>query len=336
MNTLSPKARALLELAKATPVAEVPAEKRELIKRAIIASSVAPLLIRPIESGASTGAGATAVAAKGAVLTKLAVGAKLAVAVLVTGSVGTSVWVATRSTGSEVAAPAAEVQREVEPSLEARLLSDVSIDSPAFEIEPSQSPQLAVLPAARSRLRVKAPPAERSQATLPPIQPAEETASRPSAHIPRPSVGPRVAFEEEPRHGAQTPIKQVMPSPDVPLVRSAPSGHSSVFQKPVRQPSLHGREIELLLNATRHLDDRSYAPALRVALEYQSQWPSGELLTESLVVQTLALCGLGRVSEAEAAAEKISETDRLNPSVRRLRQSCVGQKLQKEKEKPTD
>jgi hypothetical protein len=335
MTTLNPKAKALLTLAKTAPIAEVSEEKRELMKRAIVATAAAPLLIRAIDGGASGSAGAGAVAVKGVVVGKLAVGAKLAVAVLLTGGVGTSVFLTTRSPSAERAAVVAAERVETTGALEVQPLSDVSFGGPVLESQPSQAQRLAPRPAERSRRREKRAAAVRSKPNSPTMPPSEETASSvPTEALALPeSLGP--TFKEG-THSNSSPGEPLKHLPLVPSASGASTGLAGAADVPNLKQSLRAREVELLLGATRHLDEQAYASALRAALQYQVQWPQGELLTESLVVQTVALCGLRRVGEAEAAAEKIADVDWLNPATRRLRHSCVRQKFQKAKEKPTD
>lgn len=128
---------------------------------------------------------------------------------------------------------------------------------------------------------------------------------------------PAVIPEEKPAPiPAPQPVarrKRVAPAPEVlPSVSEEPS---SPLPK-----SLLADELILLKEARHALSFKHPELALEVLDSYRKKFPDGALMQESLATKVLALCDLGRKSEATQVAEQL-----VNPGIygRALRDSCI-------------
>jgi hypothetical protein len=65
-------------------------------------------------------------------------------------------------------------------------------------------------------------------------------------------------------------------------------------------------EVELLSRANQELHSRRFSAALQVLGEHQRKFPRGKLSQERVAARIQALCGLGRVKEADAELERVS------------------------------
>jgi hypothetical protein len=115
----------------------------------------------------------------------------------------------------------------------------------------------------------------------------------------------------------------------LPLSKDAPSARDERGSSPeAQQPSLPpvvddatlSREVAALSSAMGAVDGKHFAAALDQLTNYRAEFPVRALDTEASVVEVLALCGLGRVDEARAAAASLPAN---NPAVRRLERSCI-------------
>jgi outer membrane protein assembly factor BamD (BamD/ComL family) len=82
-------------------------------------------------------------------------------------------------------------------------------------------------------------------------------------------------------------------------------------------------ETRLLEQAQRARAAGRADEALRILSAYAARFPGGVLRSESLVMQVLCLCELGRHADAQALAEKLVRLHPESPLVPRLSRSCV-------------
>lgn len=85
------------------------------------------------------------------------------------------------------------------------------------------------------------------------------------------------------------------------------------------------QEIALLRSARAALDRRDAARALALLDQHRALYPLGTLQQEQLVTRVLALCVLGRDSEARAAARELKRAAPRSPHLARIRASCAGE-----------
>ena len=101
------------------------------------------------------------------------------------------------------------------------------------------------------------------------------------------------------------------PTPVVPLAAPAPS-----------VPAI-SQEMRLLEVAQRELSAQRASAALVSLQEHARRFPSGALSQEREAVRILALCQLGRQSEARRAAKVFLRSAGASPLVPRIRESCA-------------
>jgi hypothetical protein len=154
--------------------------------------------------------------------------------------------------------------------------------------------------------------------------------SRPEQGSEAASAGAPVAAEEprrfEPVQSREpapavpsgTPASPSVPTREVPAADPMSSSSSAVvaFQGTVSE------EMRLLGAAQRELSARRAGEALRLLEEHAQEFPQGALGEERLAVKVLALCDLGRVTEARRAARDFLSRSPSSPLVPRIRQSC--------------
>jgi hypothetical protein len=85
------------------------------------------------------------------------------------------------------------------------------------------------------------------------------------------------------------------------------------------------REIALLTAARAALDRRDAAEALVLLDRHRTLYPLGTLKQEQLVTRVLALCLLGRTSDARAVARELKRAAPRSPHLARIRSSCAGE-----------
>jgi hypothetical protein len=124
---------------------------------------------------------------------------------------------------------------------------------------------------------------------------------------------PVVVAPEPPPHAV------IKPKP-VPAAEPQVAEFVAPAREPIDTSASLTLEMRAMTNAMNEIDGKRYAAALEQVDAYRARFPSGQLTTEAGVMQVLALCGLGRVEEARAAAEVLP---RENPTVHRLDSSCV-------------
>ncbi|HEV8320942.1 MAG TPA: hypothetical protein VG389_04965 [Myxococcota bacterium] len=321
MDALSPKARAILDAARAAH--EATGDDRGRVRAALLASlgSVPPASGAPPAagtpappvapaapaSGAGAGAG-TGTAAVGATLSggHAAIGTAAVGAMIVKVSVGAALLLGAATAllilgPGEKARPAAETATEpaggtaTAPGGESAPVSRAEI-APSRVAEPSSPPLILPPPRAEERLaRVPLddlPSPAVSSAPPPPMAPG--TPAAPAA--------PRAT----PRHAAA--------GAGATVAAAAPLATSSA--------STLDAETVLLNGASAALGAKDAAHALALLEDYARRFPHGVLAEEMMATRVLALCALGRAGEARAAAEAFLATRPRSPYAARVRASC--------------
>ncbi|HLV67109.1 MAG TPA: hypothetical protein VKY73_14915 [Polyangiaceae bacterium] len=98
---------------------------------------------------------------------------------------------------------------------------------------------------------------------------------------------------------------EASPSPPAPALASPPAG---VIEEPApRRSSDHlAEEVAILSRAQAELHAGRFADALRILGEHERRFPGGTLTPERRAAKVGALCGLGRVAEADAELARLS------------------------------
>jgi hypothetical protein len=155
-------------------------------------------------------------------------------------------------------------------------------------------------------------------------------ANEPPAPAPAPSPPtvnaeqlPAVAFSA-PSSGlpARSPLRAHASKKDsVPVV--APVESPAPASAPPEPEDSLAREVSLLRAARAALDGGDAQRALALLGRHAQLWPGGVLAEERLATQVLALCALGRVADARAAAQDLETVAPESPHLARVRASCV-------------
>jgi len=288
VSSLSPEARKLLDGSRAAGGPS--AAQRAAMKQAVLAAGLLP------------GTAAASSAVGGAKAAGLGLAAKLSLVVVSVAVGSTLVWQALSP-----ATPGAS--DEVSPEL-MQSPGIVTFALPRAEpVEPQApiaEPPAAVDPprgtGAEPQVARAQPPVAEGAPRVGPTGPQPGVAETPPAAT-------RIATPREP--GTQGPSA---PAATPPLEATPPPPRA-----PVDDATL-SKEIAAVSRAMGAVDAKTWAVALAQVSSYRATFPAGALETEASVVEVLALCGLGRVDEARAAAASLPAN---NPAVRRLERSCI-------------
>lgn len=165
---------------------------------------------------------------------------------------------------------------------------------------------------------VSAPPAVEAP-LLPEVPPPAEEVRLPEAPEPSAETTPvrRVQSRPVERHPEESP-----PPPETAASEEPPAGVHPA--EPLARGSSLGDELRLLQAAQSHLRDHQPDQALSILDEHAASFPDGTLKEERLAARILALCGLGRVEQARAEAERFFQSATRSPHAGRIRASCAG------------
>jgi hypothetical protein len=97
----------------------------------------------------------------------------------------------------------------------------------------------------------------------------------------------------------------------------------SVPAQPSGQEDSLARETSLLRSARTALDAGDADRALALLARHAQLFPAGVLAEERLATRVLALCALGRVSEARETAGELESLAPASPHLTRVRSSCA-------------
>jgi len=92
-------------------------------------------------------------------------------------------------------------------------------------------------------------------------------------------------------------------------------------------------ELSYLRRAQKAMKEGEFGQALGLMVELRSLSPSGSLLSEREVTEVLALCALGRATEAREVATRLRTRDKKLAYRTRLNGSCVGQEKPRSSDK---
>jgi hypothetical protein len=144
------------------------------------------------------------------------------------------------------------------------------------------------------------------------VAPAAEPSTAPSPGESSPGItaGPRPGREPEPKAKAGPALRAF--------------GKSDRNDPPLPADSLM-EEVALLRAARGALKRGDAAGSLSFLDRHEASYPRGKLQPERLVTRVLALCELGRVFEARAAAAKLRRVAPRSNYPRRIAASCAGE-----------
>jgi len=187
------------------------------------------------------------------------------------------------------------------------------------------SPPLAPVRAPSAPVTTRVMPVPASTGTAPAPSPSPPVVTfeslRPSSAVTRERASP----------GAP-PARGRLPSTIVPLTpaaaatgedEQAASAEAPVIPAQAPARSL-AEEVGLLGAARSDLDQGRPEAALRRLDEHARRFPSGALTEERLALRVFALCALGRIEAARAAAGEVVRSAPDSPHLAGIRASCVG------------
>jgi hypothetical protein len=149
-----------------------------------------------------------------------------------------------------------------------------------------------------------------------------------SAQAPSPSAAPVVAERATTNESALPSAQPIVPAPlpstpePSPAKADTPRAPSS---KSAAAPGVDtlADEVRIMSAARASLRQNAYAPTLANLDEYTARYPKGLFREEELAMRVLALCGLGRASEARRALESLERMAPKSRQLERARASCA-------------
>ncbi|MBL8953098.1 MAG: hypothetical protein JNK82_20140 [Myxococcaceae bacterium] len=177
-----------------------------------------------------------------------------------------------------------------------------------------------------------APPPSRVAKTLPPPERAAEPPSAlapveaPPAPVKSVAVGRAAAAAVPEPQEPKTAATNAAAKATTPPVeeRPAPPGGPSRHAAPVdlADPVLR-EELAVLQRAMAHRDAQEWSEVLKDLDAYHARFSRPTLDAEALMLEALALCGMGRADDARAVAARLAEQARGSPVLRGLAGSCA-------------
>ncbi len=126
-----------------------------------------------------------------------------------------------------------------------------------------------------------------------------------------------------------SPEPPPIPAP-VPSEASAPADTGGTPRPSVRSDSAPtppsdrlAEEVAILSEAERAIHAEQYQLALQLLDEHRRKFPHGALAQERMAARVQALCGLGRVSDAQAALARLTRLSPNSPHEDRAREACA-------------
>jgi hypothetical protein len=105
---------------------------------------------------------------------------------------------------------------------------------------------------------------------------------------------------------AVTPPAALAPTAPEPALAPAPAATEARAAASRRPSGRLAEEVEILSRAEKELHAGRFASALRVLDEHASKFPRGAMAQERVAARIHALCGAGRVAEANAELARLS------------------------------
>lgn len=148
----------------------------------------------------------------------------------------------------------------------------------------------------------------------------------------RPASAPRAAPAPSSAPPASARVEaSLTPSADVPTSDLPPEAteqsRSAARPSVSAQPSDRlAEEVAILSAAERDLHAGQYQSALRLLDEHRRKFPKGTLTQERMAARVQALCGLGRVDEAQTALARLTRLSPNSPHQEQAREACSPKK----------
>lgn len=303
MSELSDEAQSLFEAGRAGH--EPREQDRERVLRGVLVrAGVVTTTLAASSASASSAAGGSASIAGAASATSLAgLGAKLVLGLALAGSAGAGVYHYVQPHASEPAQP---------PAASARLASR---SAPPALVEPGVEAKLAPRLA-----EPELPPGAASPAHIGAPAPSSKSDVRVSG---LPEVSGPAAPEATPAGEGSAPrASSVAAFPE--LGAPATSNRASSAPKSSAPGAVLSAEARALADAQRALREGRNSEALALIAQQESEFASGELGQERRAAKIVALCALGRVTEARSLAQRFLADSPRSPLAARIRATCAG------------
>jgi len=146
--------------------------------------------------------------------------------------------------------------------------------------------------------------------------------SPPRPAAPTPSSAPPATTRAAP-DVVPPPLPTEVPQAIVPQAPSPSAARAGVSAQPSDRLA---EEVAILSEAERDLHAGQYQNALRLLDEHRRKFPKGTLAQERMAARVQALCGLGRVDEAQAALARLTRLSPNSPHQDDARQACAPKK----------
>jgi hypothetical protein len=183
------------------------------------------------------------------------------------------------------------------------------VAAPPLSAFAMQAPPVPAAPPAVDRRTVPANDAPEQAPALPTVNAEALPMAAPPSVQPSRSAPVRA-------HASRNPVSALAgqaPAPAVDSVPAQPSGEEDSL----------ARETSLLRSARTALDAGDANRALALLARHAQLWPEGVLAEERLATKVLALCALGRVTEARETAGELESLSPTSPHLTRVRSSCA-------------
>jgi len=299
MSELSDQAQSLFEAGRAGH--EPRDEDRERVLRGVLVRAGVVTTTLAAHSASASAAGGGGIAGAASATSLAGLGAKLVLGLALAGSAGAGLYHYVQPHASEHAlpspassahfsarrAPAAFAEPGAEPGVAPRL----------------SEPELPSGAASSARVAGTAPSSKVDARAngLPEATPAVPEAA-PAGEVSAPRAGSVAAFPE----------------------LGSPATSKSAVAAPSASGAALSAEARALADAQRALREGRNSEALSRIEQQESQFASGELGQERRAAKIVALCALGRVSEARALAGRFLADSPRSPLAARVRATCAG------------
>jgi hypothetical protein len=302
MSELSDEAQSLFEAGRAGHEPR-DQDRARVLRGVLVRAGVVTTTLAASSASASSAAGGSASVAGAASATSLAgLGAKLVLGLALAGSAGAGVYHYVQPHASAPARP---------PAASARIASR---SAPRVLVEPGLEPKLAPRLA-----EPELPPGAASPAHIGGAAPSSKSDVRASGlpEVPAPAA-PEVTPAGE---GSAPRANSVAAFPEL----AAPASiRASSVPNSGAPGAVLSVEARALADAQRALREGRNSEALALIAQQESAFASGELGQERRAAKIVALCALGRVTEARALALRFLADSPRSPLAARIRATCAG------------
>ena len=310
MSDLDDEDRSLFDTARAgyEPREE---DRKRVLSGVLLRAGVVAGMTSAVNAGAAATGGAAAPVA-GAVAASSLVGLvfKITIWMAIGASLGVGGYAVSRSGSSGARAVPSNAQARTAASTSKRDGSEQYPTAPGQL--PTTRPVEAPPPAPLSSLAGQEQPAGSSPDGAQAVSPPVERGPSPAGAGFAPASG----------HDGAAALAVGTPAPAVAVFPSEASAASPSASAPTLALSVEARA---LAKVERALKEGLGAQALRLVEDQRQQFARGALQPERDAARIVALCAVGRVSDARAAARDFLATSPRSPLAARIRASCAGQ-----------